>query len=88
MDLFNSKKLKALEARISALDKRVEDIEEEVMTSLSSYGRSLFDVLYVKSKPEKLTLRRKVERICGHLKIKFVTEPERTVIKPIKKEKS
>jgi len=102
MDLFNTKKIAELEARIAALEpkrsisdddilslasleERVKKIEEEVMPrKVSRYA--IFDIFL--DEPEKLTLRSKVEKLCEHLKLQFVTEPQRTVIKPLKKVKA
>lgn len=109
MDIFNTKKIAALEARIAALEpkspsyqyyatgeekptlgslnERLKAVEEEVIGQRPSEPYSLF-TMFRDLEPEKLTLRRKVERLMAHLKIQFVTEPQRTVIKPVKAERS
>lgn len=77
----------AAEARditLDNFDKRLSLVEEE--TGIKYQTASLYRIYFGgEDKSEKLTLRRKIERICDHLKIQFVTEPQRTVIKPLKK---
>ncbi len=95
MDIFNTKKIEALEARIKALEpvqkSPYDESDEPTVQSLEKRIKALEDEVLPETfqyKPRKLTLRDKVERLCSHLKIQFVTEPQRTVIKPVKKAKA
>lgn len=111
MDIFNTKKIAALEERIAALEPKttvtgsvyatvssfgnyerkptLEDIEKRVKALEDEVGFEdsnpyVFRVFFGGSESQKLTLRRRVDRLCEHLKLQFVTEPQKTVIKPVK----
>lgn len=69
---------------VESLDERIKAVEEEVGIGTDGGNhRSIFSFFY-DDKPEKLTLKRKVDRLLAHLKLSFVIEPQRTVIKPVK----
>lgn len=79
--------------RIAALEKRLKELEDEVMPFkggawgylTSSMFRHMWGV-EEDCKPAKLTLRDKVNRICEHLKIEFEKQDAKYVMK-IKKPK-
>lgn len=72
------------ETPFDALKSRVKRLEDTVGDERYGY-HSLFRTIYFGEQEESLTLVEKVRRICDHLKIRFVTEPKKTVIKPVGK---
>lgn len=76
---------------LESVDKRLKKVEDEVMPE---YGSGFGVMVYMRNlywggeeKLKKLTLHDKVERLCKHLKLEFVTEPQRHILKPVKKAK-
>jgi hypothetical protein len=73
---------------IKSLSERLEKVEREVIADDGIWSYMIFTRYFGGGEGnKKLTLRDKVDRLCEHLKIKFVTEPQRTVIKPVKQKR-